>query len=127
MDGYVGSFIRKLIVRMPYKVKPRDVSPLLKKLRNFLLGREHINALRFGEGLSARTQPPPNLPEGPAHILADNYYYSRDGRREVKPPTVLAGVDRIGIAAGGGDAVSSESAVAVGKKPPTPGRHWQWD
>jgi NADH dehydrogenase (ubiquinone) 1 alpha subcomplex subunit 7 len=112
---------------MSSTVKPRDVSPLLQKLRNFLLGRKHTNALRFEEGLSARTQPPPNLPEGPAHVLAANYYCSRDGRREVKPPAVLADLGHISIAAGGGEAISSGSEVAVRKKVPTPGKHWQWD
>jgi NADH dehydrogenase (ubiquinone) 1 alpha subcomplex subunit 7 len=112
---------------MLYTVKPRDISPLLQKLRNFLLGREHTNALRFDEGVSARTQPPPNLPEGPAHVLAANYYCSRDGRREVKPPAVLADLGRIGIAAGGGEGTSSESVVAVRKRLPTPGTYWQWD
>ncbi|KDR07358.1 NADH dehydrogenase [ubiquinone] 1 alpha subcomplex subunit 7-like [Zootermopsis nevadensis] len=112
---------------MSYKVKPRDVSPLLQKLRNFLLGREHTNALRFGEGMAPRTQPPPNLPEGPAHILSDNYYHLRDGRREVKPPAVLADSRRIDITAGGGEAISTGSAVTVGRYPPTPGKHWQWD
>jgi NADH dehydrogenase (ubiquinone) 1 alpha subcomplex subunit 7 len=112
---------------MSYKVKPRDVSPLLQKLRNFLLGREHNSALRFEEGLSARTQPPPNLPEGPAHLLAENYYYSRDGRREVKPPAILADLGRIEVSAGSTEGISSGSTVAVGKKPPTPGKPWQWD
>lgn len=91
------------------------------------MGREHTNALRFAEGVSARTQPPPNLPEGPAHLLADNYYYSRDGRREVTLPAVLADVGRIAVSAGGTDVISSGSAVAVGRKPPTPGKPWQWD
>lgn len=40
--------------------------------------------------MSARTQPPPNLPEGDAHKLAANHYCLRDGRREVEPATVLA-------------------------------------
>jgi NADH dehydrogenase (ubiquinone) 1 alpha subcomplex subunit 7 len=112
---------------MSYTVKPRDISPLLQKLRTFLLGREHTNPLRFDEGLSARTQPPPNLPEGPAHVLAANYYCSRDGRREVKPPAVLADLGRIAIAAGGGEGTRNESVAVVKKGLPTPGKRWQWD
>lgn len=56
----------------------------------FCLQRSHKNALRFQDWLAARTQPPPELPDGPAHRLYENHYHTRDARREVRPPNVLA-------------------------------------
>lgn len=52
--------------------------------------RKHNNALRFEDGLAARTQPPPVIPDGVSHKLSANYYLSRDARREVGRPAVLA-------------------------------------
>ncbi|CAB3381808.1 Hypothetical predicted protein [Cloeon dipterum] len=96
---------------------PRDISPLLQKLRAFLLGRNHTNALRFADYIAARTQPAPNLPEGPSHKLSANYYYTRDARREIQPPQVVASGQK---AIAPGSAVASKGLV-------TPGNQWRWD
>lgn len=34
----------------------------------FKLQRSHTIALRFEDGIAARTQPDPELPDGPAHM-----------------------------------------------------------
>ena len=96
---------------------PRDVSPLVAKLREVLMGRRHTNNLRWQFRLAERPGPEANLPEGPSHKLAFNYYYTRDGRREVAPPQVLADAQEVlALSSGEGQA----KAVAV--KPKTPGK-----
>lgn len=98
------------------KLPTREVSPLVAKFRAFLMGRTHTNNLRFQEALAERPGPQANLPEGPSHKLAFNYYYTRDGRRDVAPPKVLADAQEVlALASGEGQ------AKAVAAKPKTPG------
>jgi len=52
---------------------------------------------RFTDEQAARTQPPPNLPDGPYHKTSQIYYYTRDVRREVQPPLLLSGSKQISI------------------------------
>ncbi|XP_067636908.1 NADH dehydrogenase [ubiquinone] 1 alpha subcomplex subunit 7 [Eurosta solidaginis] len=94
----------------------RDVATFLQRVRSFLLGREHTLALRFEEGLADRTQPPPEIPGGPAHLLADNFYYKRDPRREVQPPVDVVKQKLL---------ADKESTKM--EKLPTPGRVYYWD
>ncbi|CRK99482.1 CLUMA_CG012801, isoform A [Clunio marinus] len=96
------------------KLVHRDISPFLRSVRNFLLGRKHTNALRFEDDIAARTQPPPTLPDGPSHRFSANYYLSRDPRREVTNPNVI----------------SAQKLIPDGVKRtklPTPGTIYKWD
>jgi len=89
----------------------RDVGPFMAMMRAFLLGRNHQNNLRFRREMAPRYEdwschnwglfsskcinlnrsiPPADLPPGPSHKIAANYYFSRESRRGVDPPVVLA-------------------------------------
>ncbi|XP_044740406.1 NADH dehydrogenase [ubiquinone] 1 alpha subcomplex subunit 7-like [Chrysoperla carnea] len=94
----------------------RDVSGMVKLLREFLLGRKYTNALRFPPFVATRSPPLPEIPDGPSHKLSDNYYFTRDGRREIKPPGVIYSQNLLG---------SGESSVAA--KLPRPGKVHIWD
>lgn len=73
------------------KVQPREVPNVIRKLRDFLLGRKHTTSLRNAQDIAKRTQPLPNLPPGPCSKIHDNYYCTRDARGEVDYPRVVAG------------------------------------
>ncbi|CAH2052017.1 unnamed protein product, partial [Iphiclides podalirius] len=102
------------------KVNFRDISPALQTFRDFLLGRNHKKALRFQPLLSARTQPQPELPDGVSHKHAHNYYYTRDGRREVAPPMDLT---KQLLTDGAEKGTPREATISI----PRPGKVHQWD
>ncbi|KAF6214065.1 hypothetical protein GE061_011796 [Apolygus lucorum] len=86
----------------------------------FLLGREPIYS-RYKEQLSPLTPTePPSLPPGTHSVLACNYYYERDGRREVKPPVGIRPPDVRHVK------FRRRETYCV-PRAPTPGKVFFWD
>lgn len=115
------------------KIRMHDVNPFLQDMRNFLQGRKVIlsarwvfvkyvllhyikHIFRFQDNLSSRSPPLPILPDGPAHKLHSNYYFTRDARREVTPPEVVGPIPK-----------QIEGEIAKEPKMVTPGQVYHWD
>uniref|UniRef100_A0A7I4XS48 NADH dehydrogenase [ubiquinone] 1 alpha subcomplex subunit 7 n=1 Tax=Haemonchus contortus TaxID=6289 RepID=A0A7I4XS48_HAECO len=96
------------------------------------------NPLRFPNTQSARpgSAELPTLPGGVHHISSGNYYYTRDGRREVLPPkpVYLSDGHQVQFGTPTGAALTESEAVQVNKGPsanfglesPTPGFGFEW-
>ncbi|XP_046330215.2 NADH dehydrogenase [ubiquinone] 1 alpha subcomplex subunit 7-like [Haliotis rufescens] len=103
---------------------PRNVTPLVARIRDLFLQRKYNNSLRFeGVNSSKRTQPPPDVPDGPSHKLSANYYFTRDGRNEMMPPKKVYDANQQLLTEGS----SGEKAVSSGKAPVRAGFGYDWD
>ncbi|KAL9951818.1 hypothetical protein ACROYT_G044550 [Oculina patagonica] len=81
-------------------------------IRNFLIGKTLKISSRYPYDQAPRTQPYPNLPDGPAHKLGNNYYCDRDVRRASMPPVILYGQQKM---LSGEEEVKSLTAKTPGK------------
>ncbi|TDG42556.1 hypothetical protein AWZ03_011026 [Drosophila navojoa] len=95
----------------------REISPFLKLVRDFLLGRKHVTNNRYAETVSARSQTPPTIPEGPPTRLFGNQYYLRDPRRQMGPPIDVVEQKKKELAA----AKAAEAAAKAAPKDAKPG------
>ena len=108
-------------------VETREYSPIVQFIRHVLLGRKNNNPLRFPAQCADRPGPEANLPEGPSHKLFANYYHTRDGRREVTFPTVLADETKTkALAAGAEESSEAGAAVIQRVKSKTPGTLYRY-
>jgi len=110
----------------PVKPVLYDVAPFLRKMRTWLMGRDVMLNNRWNAQMSPRSIPPPNPPKGPSHKLSANYYYTRDARRRIGPPTVVASNSAqggMGLLPLESKAQSSETGLAT-SVPKTPGPNY---
>ncbi|CAH8617240.1 unnamed protein product [Schistosoma mattheei] len=93
-------------------------------VRDFLIGREYNNSLRYAEQCSKRTQPLAYLPNGINDKISHNDYFARDGRREVKKSVdiYVSGLKR--LEAGSESKHPNVVSKSVGV---VPGQKFNWD
>ncbi|ESO02015.1 hypothetical protein HELRODRAFT_161235 [Helobdella robusta] len=108
---------------MAAKVKPRDVTPIIQAVRNWLGQRKLVRTLRFEDYVSPRSAPPPKLPPGINHKLSANLYYARDGRRQAEPPVVVYDTTKL-IAS---KMEKAETSVSSASSIPKPGSGYDWN
>ncbi|EDW70279.2 uncharacterized protein ND-B14.5AL [Drosophila virilis] len=90
----------------------REISPFLKLVRDFLLGRKHVTHHRYADTVSPRTQANPDIPADASTRLFGIQYYLRDARRQMRPPIDLVQQKKDEIAAIAAAEAAKEAAAA---------------
>ncbi|KAL5487366.1 hypothetical protein EMCRGX_G019958 [Ephydatia muelleri] len=100
----------------------RQPGKIISWARNLLIGRtvEATPWVRAPHEISPRSPPPPNLPPGVNHRLSLNYYYDRDARRVIQPPSIVA-VNPTLLKAG-----ATSSTETTTPQIPGTGHSWVW-
>merc|ERR1712212_365267 len=100
-------------------------TPIIAAITEWMGLRRNKMWLRYKEDLAPRSIPEPKLPPGVNAKLSANYYYTRDLRREVGPPTLIyqQGQETARLQAGETEAASD---VSTEKALPTPGFGCKW-
>merc|ERR1712183_517326 len=99
-------------------------SPILWRIRDFLVGKTLVPGNRYKFETSPRSVPEANIMPGIHHKLSDNYYgLTQDGRRAHQPPTVVvAAVPKLAEVETDGEAIAEAS---VKPKLFTPGENYR--
>lgn len=108
-------------------VKPRSVTPIIEWWRNFLRNKKMVDVVhRYEMEISPRSVPAAILPDGAAHVLSNNYYYDRDGRRQNMPDMSVYSATAAKAITAGGDKSAAVTANTAAKVP-KPGFGYDWN
>ena len=100
----------------------REVHPVIRLFRDYLLGRKYKTNLRFADEMSPRPGPQPILPEEAFLTISSNQYHKRDVRRRLAPPLSLSSEQKLLPQT---EAPSAQTAPSISGAP-VPGKAFKW-
>merc|ERR1711937_650147 len=69
--------------------KPRALTGVTKAFQDWLSQRNVVNHARFETKYAPRSAPPAKMPKGTSHLMSENAYWARDGRRMSEPAVLV--------------------------------------
>lgn len=75
--------------------------------------------------VSLRPYPPGNIPQGPNDKVSNNYYYTRDARRDAFPPLDLTNTSKL-LSSGQTEPGKDAGSALAKKEAPTPGKVYKY-